>query len=150
MSNSDLIHGFFARHNVPLAKASNESIVFSIEESIDSRLPSLYREFIAGYAFHDVTLERAKIWGPLGDSEAEFRTSQSERVRHDEGLFHTLKRNGYVQIGRPTSGGRDAVCIKFSEDNPPVIRVDYEKCLLQGEIAEMETVAFSLRDLLLS
>lgn len=119
------------------------------EQSLPFRLPPAYRSLLLRYRFSAFVAGTVYLFGNLDGQSDDDLVVASIR---DAALSAVVRANGFVQIGRPKSGGYDPICFdlrrRTKSGEAGLVRLDHEAILGRSSIRVVEAVAASFLELL--
>jgi hypothetical protein len=139
-----------ARRDAPrFVSAAASAWLAPFEQRLPFRLPPSFRSLVARYRFPAFLAGGANLFGNLdGKSYDDFVVAS---IR-DSALSAVAHARGFIQIGRPTSGGYDPICFdlrhRSKSGEAGIVRLDHEEILVNDSIRTVEKVAASFLELL--
>ena len=119
------------------------------EQGLPFRLPPSYRSFLHRYRFPAFVVGSVKLFGNMDGKDYDDVVVAAARDRR---IAAATRANGFIQIGHPSSGNYDPVCLdlrrRSSRDEAGIVRLDHEAILINESIRVVEKVAASFLELL--
>lgn len=128
-----------------IVKTDNAGRIETLEERLKKRFPPSFRYFISQYSFPAFESGPLLFFANTGrDLDAEL----SKRLFHDPAMSPALLKEGFLQIGNPSTGGYDPVCfdLNSSRSEHPLVRLDHEAILQGGKFKVIKELAPSFLD----
>jgi hypothetical protein len=127
-----------------ITRSSRVDWIDSLEEQLPARFPRSFRSLVTRYEFPAFDFGPIFLFANTAEGvDDELRHEISEDVP----LSEILLRNGFLQFGRPTTGGYDPICFeagrKTGSEEYPIVRVDSEQILCNDRIRVIERLATS-------
>jgi hypothetical protein len=109
------------------------------------KLPGSYRSLVTRYTFPVLELEGVDLFANKGDDADDDIT---KGMFLDPYMSPWLISRRLIQIGRPSTGGYDPVCLDGSGGEPAVVQLDHEDILLDRKKVARLVIAPSFYTLL--
>lgn len=120
--------------------------VAELEARLPFRLPSLYRELIAGYRFAEFEVGPVMF---LANTGTPVHNELADVIFRDKFLHPTLLEKGLIQFGRAARGSYDPICFDLArrvEKDAPIVRVDHEEVLIRERTLILTEIAPTFKD----
>lgn len=140
MNIDDLINSFAAKlkaAGVPIQPEDNALMLGRLEQALPKRLPQSLEHFLSRYSFPRFDVCRVTLFG--WSSGLEVNDYFDVASAKDGSLSELLLPGGYFQIGRPDTGGFDAVCLNLNVKEAehreyPLVVADHEEILCNNRV----------------
>lgn len=119
-----------------------------LELRLGFRLPKMYRALVTHYTFSAVDVGPVALFGNQGDAGEEDLAS---RLFRDPFMSVWLAERRLVQIGNPSTGSYDPVCLDLGASGvcePEVVQLDHEDILQERRKVRRDVIAQSITALL--
>jgi len=116
--------------------------VAELETKLPGRFPPSFRSLVTRYLFPALEIGPVEVFANTG---TRLTAELADAIFADRFLAEPLLRNGFVQIGRPGSGSYDPIAFDLGRRRGggecPLVRIDHEVALMQGQVRVIEEVA---------
>ncbi len=132
---------------VPIRRENNASRLHELEARLPKRLPQSYASLLSRYSFLRFDTCGISFFGWELACKELFELASSAKGS----LSDVLLPSGYVQIGRPDTGGFDAVCFDLNAPKQNrehrIVQVDHEEILCNSRVKVLRELWPSFRKL---
>ncbi|HEY3149917.1 MAG TPA: SMI1/KNR4 family protein [Dongiaceae bacterium] len=110
------------------------------ESDLGRRLPAPFADFVRRYSFQPFE------WGPVmvfGNSGSDDPFNLHVAAKSDPAIWQAMRQAGLIQIGRPSTGGYDPICLdtRASGRELAVVQLDHETILIKNQIKVAKQIA---------
>jgi len=120
---------------------SNNPWIEGLVEKLPQRWPLPFRSLIVRYRFCNIEVGPLMIFANTGH---DLFYELSKRTFEDKGIFPTLHKNAFLQIGLPHEGNYDPVCFDMKRRDradAPIVQLDHEEILQRSRIRVVQEIA---------
>ena len=118
--------------------------IAEFEAKLPRRLPRSFSSLVTRYCFLRFEFAELEFFANL-DGQAEEELSVA--AFKDKFLWQPALTQGFVQIGRPSSGSYDPICFDMRQKQPnreyPLVRLDHEELLQRERVRIVEKITES-------
>src|SRR5471032_1089209 len=140
-ANIDELASHLATVGVAIRAVDAAPWIDEIESRLQFKLPATYRSLVARYTFPVLSFQMVELFANLGDHSETDLTVAPFRDPH---LSQWLTSRKLFQVGRPSGGSYDPICVDASTNSPALVQLDHEGILLGRDKVSRSTVASSI------
>ena len=140
-ANIDELASHLATVGVAIRAVEAAPWIDEIELRLQFKLPVAYRNLVTRYSFPVLSFQTVELFANLGDHS---ETDLTVAPFCDPHLSQWLTSRKLFQVGRPSSGSYDPICVDASANSPALVQLDHEGILLGRAKVSRSTVASSI------
>lgn len=133
----------------PFVRVDTSAWVAAFEARLPYRLPPSFSSLIRRYRFPAFDCGGVTLFGNVDGRQHDDLVA---KVFRDETLASVTQRNGFVQVGQPSTQSYDPICFdlraRTKSGEAPLVRLDHEAILIDSKIAIVAEVHDSFLALL--
>lgn len=134
----------FARW-APARQATSVQAFEMLYVTVPGRLPTLFEECLASFRWLRVEIGPIDFFAHPPAPDCDVFAAQIMRDRH---LFPALFKSRYIEFGKAAGGSYDPICFDLKrgrKQDCPLVRIDHESVLIDGEPKVVSEIAPSFR-----